>query len=38
MQQGGRAKLRLLDHLVGASEQSDWEGDTERFGGLEIDK
>src|ERR1700737_4875837 len=31
-------RLPLLDHLVGASEQSDWEGDTERSGGLEIDK
>jgi hypothetical protein len=27
----------LLDHLVGASEQRDWEGEAERLGRLEVD-
>jgi hypothetical protein len=26
-----------FDHLVGAGEQHDWEGEAERLGGLEID-
>src|SRR5262249_60586724 len=28
----------LFDHLVGAAKQRDREGETERFGGLEIDR
>jgi hypothetical protein len=31
------AKPALLDHLVGAAEQRDRDGRTERLGGLEID-
>jgi hypothetical protein len=30
-------RLPSLDHLVGAPEQSDWEGNTKRPGSLEID-
>ena len=26
-----------LDHLVGAAEQRDWEGEAERFGGVHVD-
>src|SRR5438876_5664008 len=35
-----RTSLRLahsLDHLVGAAEQRDWEGEAERIGRLEVD-
>ena len=28
---------RSLDHLVGTCEQGPWDGETERFGGPEID-
>jgi hypothetical protein len=37
VQQRAWPKLRLLDDLVGAAEQRDWEGKAERFGRLEVD-
>jgi len=30
-------KLRLLNDLVGAAEQREWEGDAKHSGGLEVD-
>ena len=30
-------RKRLFDHLVGAAEQRQRDGDTERFSGLEVD-
>jgi len=33
----GAANSVLFDHLVGAAEQSDWESEAERFGGLEVE-
>jgi hypothetical protein len=33
----GAAILSLFDHIVGASEQRRWDGQTERLRGLEID-
>jgi hypothetical protein len=38
VQQGVWTKLRLLDHLVGAAEQSDRESKAKRLGSFEIDR
>ena len=27
----------LFDHLVGTADQRDWDGEAERFGGLDVD-
>jgi hypothetical protein len=37
-EQAKQTEQALLDHFVGATQQSDWEGDAERLGGLEIQK
>jgi hypothetical protein len=37
MQQNDVAAACLFNHLVGAAEQSDWESEAERFGGLEVE-
>jgi hypothetical protein len=31
------ANARLVDHIVGACEKGWWQGETEYFGGLEVD-
>jgi hypothetical protein len=33
-----RSKKALFDHLVGTAGKRKWEGDNERFGGLEVDQ
>jgi hypothetical protein len=37
MQQNDVAAACLFNHLIGAAEQSDWESEAERFGGLEVE-